>query len=89
MKEITDVLACQLMDDLACAYISFADCVICDEHGEPAITEENLKAAEEWARETFHEVFTSLSEKFGITTDDIHIVETGSLEPGRFNNFCK
>lgn len=87
MKRIEDVIICQLMENLTCAHILFSECMTFDENGEPVILGEHLKISEEWAIKTLNQILTSLSEEFGVTTNDIEIIKTNKIDPERFNNF--
>lgn len=68
---ITDVLANQLMDNYACAYLSVFDCVSQDENG-IICSEEDATKAMEFARESFVKFTADLSE---MCEKDIEVVK--------------
>lgn len=73
---ITDVLANQLMDNYACAYLSVFDCVSQDENG-IICSEEDANKAMEFAKQTFVKFISELGEMSG---KDIDVVVANDPE---------
>lgn len=77
-KFITDVLANQMMDNFACAYLSVFDCVNVDpETNEYTCSQEDATKAMDYAREQFILFTDGLAKYCGC---DIDVVSTAQSE---------
>lgn len=50
---MTEILANQLMDNLACLWISANNALIQDRNGEPTLTVSDTEEMKSWAKDTF------------------------------------
>lgn len=62
---MTETLANQLMDDLACLWISANDALVKDRNGEPTLTVSDAEEMEKWTKNTFLALTNYWEEKHG------------------------